>query len=62
MFYDKTTMEVLFNAQQMRKLMKKDLLVKRMVEHFGNDEEALRIVFNSEVLNDAAMEEAYLNA
>ncbi|SFA52725.1 hypothetical protein SAMN05192569_10386 [Parageobacillus thermantarcticus] len=55
-----------FNLKKMKNLAKKDLLIKRMVDDLarklGSEEEAYRIVFNSEVLGDSIMEEQYKNA
>jgi hypothetical protein len=55
-----------FNLNKMKNLAKNDLLIKRMVtdltKRLGDEEEAYRIVFNSEVLGDSIMEEQYKNA
>lgn len=55
-----------FNLKKMKNLAKNDLLIKRMAtdlaKKLGNEEEAYRIVFNSEVLGDSIMEEQYKNA
>ena len=55
-----------FNLKKMKNLAKNDLLIKRMAtdlaKKLGNEEDAYRIVFNSEVLGDSIMEEQYKNA
>lgn len=55
-----------FNLKKMKNLAKKDLLIKRMADDLtkklGNEEEAYRIVFNSEILGDSIMEEEYKKA
>lgn len=50
-----------FNLKKMKNLARNDLLIKRMAtdlaKKLGNEEEAYRIVFNSEVLGDYVMED-----
>ena len=55
---------VKFNAEKMRRLIKKDLLLvlfydKVRKEKEMSEESALEIVFNSEVLGDSVLERKY---
>jgi predicted polyphosphate/ATP-dependent NAD kinase len=55
-----------FNLKKMKNLAKSDLLIQRMVKDLtkklGNEEEAYRVVFYSEVYGDSVMENEYMNA
>jgi len=55
---------VKFNAEKMRRLIKKDLLLILLYggvrkERGMHEERALKIVFNSEVLGDSVLERKY---
>jgi len=52
-----------FNYEQMKKFAEQDALVKLMAKDLQSrghsEEEALEVVFNSEILGDSVMEDAY---
>ncbi|WP_175618792.1 hypothetical protein [Virgibacillus halodenitrificans] len=52
--------KVIFEKGKMMKLIKKDLLLQRMYKDLGKNDQALEILFNSEVLGDCIMENEYL--
>ncbi|MFJ8528403.1 hypothetical protein [Bacillus sp. NPDC094106] len=52
---------VLFDAEKMKKLVKKDALIRFEVERLGTNDKALEIVFNSFILGDLNMERFYKN-
>ncbi len=56
---------ILFNLDQMKRFEERDLLISRMVMDLKrrnpnmDEEKVYEIIFNSEVLEDREMEEAY---
>lgn len=57
---------MLFNSEKMLKLKEEDSAIRFMIDNLierGNTEsDALEVTFNSQVLDDSAMERAYTNA
>ncbi|HWO76809.1 MAG TPA: hypothetical protein VNM69_13105 [Bacillus sp. (in: firmicutes)] len=52
-------MSAIFDAERMRKFAEEDKLIQFMIKNLGDDDETLEAIFNSEILDDTAMEIIY---
>jgi hypothetical protein len=56
------TVRVSYNEDQMKRLMECNGDIKKMVEDAGGNSEAMKEVFDTEIVGNADLEDQYLNA